>query len=263
MKRKQHNDVEEGADWMSTYGDMVTLLLCFFVLLYSISTVDQVKWDNLVKSMNPEATKASQIVNEESAKATKNLPENVAGENRTKVDKKFDEMYDNLLKIKDKAGEAADIDVAKGDGYQFITFKDKVFFDGDSSVLRDDGKLVLDQFAQAIAPAAQAIKEIQVLGHTTQADPNVPNEVVSDRVLSADRSAEVVAYIQQKNIIDPAKLVGASYGQFRPIDTFKTEEGRARNRRVEILITKTGSVERSLDEYYSQIYKGGKGEKGD
>lgn len=251
MKRRQKSP-EEGSDWMGTYGDMVTLLLCFFVLLYSISSVDQVKWENLVKSMNPEAAEPSQIVTDTMEKEG---TENVPGANTTEIDQKFDEMYDNLLKMQDASGEVADIQIAKGDGYQFITFKDNVFFDGDSYVLRDEGKSVLDTFSSVLAPASDAIKEIQVLGHTSQAEPNIPNEVMTDRVLSATRSAVVVAYVQQKNIIEPKKLVSAGYGQFRPIDTFDTFEGRARNRRVEILITKTGSVEQTLDEYYSQVYK--------
>lgn len=253
MKRRS-NSSEDVGSWMDTYGDMVTLLLCFFVLLYSISSVDQVKWENLVKSMNPNAAEVSQIVTD--AQATEGT-ENVPGQNTTEIDQKFEEMYDNLIEIKNSAGEALEIEIAQGEGYQFIAFKDKVFFDGDSDVLREDGKQVLDQFSSAIAPATDAIKEIQVLGHTSQADPEIPNEVVSDRVLSATRSAVVVAYVQQKNIIDPKKMVSAAYGQFRPIDTFKTDEGRARNRRVEILITKTGSVEQTLDEYYGQIYNEG------
>ena len=44
-----------GANWMDTYGDMVTLLLCFFVMLYSMSTLDQEKWIALVESFNPVA----------------------------------------------------------------------------------------------------------------------------------------------------------------------------------------------------------------
>lgn len=237
---------------MSTYGDMVTLLLCFFVLLYSISTVDQTKWVNLVKSMNPSADKTSQIVTKDIAsKGTENVP----GVNATDIDQKFDALYDNLVEMEKASNQSMDIQVSKGDGYQFITFKDKVFFDGDSYELRGEGKKVLDAFCKAIAPASDAIKEIQVLGHTTQADPKIPNEIVSDRVLAASRSAMVVAYIQQKNIISPQKLVDAGYGQFRPIASFATEADRSKNRRVEILITKTGSVEKSLNEYYKQVYK--------
>ena len=44
-----------GANWMDTYGDMVTLLLCFFVLLYSISSIDQTKWMLVVQSFNKDA----------------------------------------------------------------------------------------------------------------------------------------------------------------------------------------------------------------
>ena len=46
--KKRNKAPEEGSSWMDTYGDMVTLLLCFFVLLYSISSVDQVKWENQI-----------------------------------------------------------------------------------------------------------------------------------------------------------------------------------------------------------------------
>lgn len=245
MKRRKKRQEESGS-WMDTYGDMVTLLLCFFVLLYSISSVDQIKWRNFVKSMNPDAIEAVQKKTDEAAEASKS--------NESDSDVKFEELYNNLVHIKDSSGESMDIQIARGEGYQFITFRDRVFFDGDSYVLKEDGKKVLESFSAAIAPAADSVKEIQVLGHTTQADPNVQNELVSDRILSSERSAVVVAYIQQKNVIEPKKLVSAGYGQFRPIDTFKTEEGRRQNRRVEILITQSGAVEQSLDEYYEQVY---------
>ena len=53
MKKKKSGG--GGANWMDTYGDMVTLLLCFFVLLYSISTISEDKWKALVQSFNPDA----------------------------------------------------------------------------------------------------------------------------------------------------------------------------------------------------------------
>ncbi len=251
MKQRKKKE-EGGADWMGTYGDMVTLLLCFFVLLYSISSVDQTKWENLVKSLNPEAAETSQIVTDELADADgENL---VSGGNPQSVDEQFDEIYDNLLELKEESTSMSDVQITSGEGYHFITFNDSVFFDGDSYVLREEGRVLIDQLADALAPSAEAIKEIQVLGHTSQGDPNIPNEVTNDRILSASRAAVVVAQLQEKNFISPEKLVGIGYGQFRPIAPFDTFENRAKNRRVEIKISKTGSVEQSLDEYYAQVY---------
>lgn len=251
--KKRPKPEEGGASWMDTYGDMVTLLLCFFVLLYTISNVDQNKFSALVQSLNPDAMEQ--------------IEANAAGsgvgggmgmeENNVSVQDQqaaFENIYERLLGMSEEMGIQNEVDLYQGDGYTFISFRDKVFFDGDSSVLKEDGKKVLDSFCEAIAPAAGSIKEMDVLGHTSQGNPEVPNEAVTDRVLSAERSAQVTAYIQQKGILEPEKLVSSAYGQWRPIDSFDTKESRARNRRAEILITKDGSVERSLAEYYEQIY---------
>ncbi len=245
---------------MDTYGDMVTLLLCFFVLLYSISSTDQVKWENLVKSLNPNAAKEiSQIVNDVDIEAGE---QDVPGGSRLDksydqelIDEQFDSLYKELLALKEAAGDAAkDIDISKGDGYVFITYRDSVFFNGDSWVLLEDGRNMLDQFTAIIDPLSDSIEQIQILGHTSQANPDTPNNVTTDRSLSAMRGAVVAAYIHEKNVIDPSKLVSSAFGQFRPIAPFDTPENRAKNRRVEMLITKTGNVEKSLNEYYEQVY---------
>lgn len=268
---KRKKKPEGGASWMDTYGDMVTLLLCFFVMLYSMSSVDQVKWKNFVLSINPNAATAdvSQVVTDTSIepgedpvtgyvdieKDDTSKDEQAKLDEKKEMDEEFDQLYVQLKKGIQENNLESQVEISKGDGYTFVVFRDKVFFDGDSSTLKSEGKKTLDSFCKILKPARNAIKEIKVLGHTSQGDPNIPNEVVTDRRLSADRSAEVVAYIQQKNIMEPSKLISVAYGQFRPIATFKTQEGRARNRRVEILITKTDSVEKSLDEFYDQVYK--------
>lgn len=248
MKRKKKSE-GGGANWQDTYGDMVTLLLCFFVLLYTISSVDEVKWANLVRSLNPNAEELSQVVLDPNIKPGK---EEVPGSIQSDV--AFDQIYDGLVSEMEKLNMQNDVEIAQGDDFQFISYRDKIFFDGYSSVLRDEGKKVLDGFARAVKPGAQTIKEIRVKGHTSQAEPNVPNTVETDRQLAGQRASNVVSYIQRKNIIDPGGLVGESYGQFHPIATFKTREGRAENRRVEILILKKGSSQKSLSDYYDEVY---------
>ena len=74
MRKRRKKKPENGSNWMDTYGDMVTLLLCFFVLLYSISSVDQSKWIKLVESFNPDAKEVSQIVTDTVADGNDEVP---------------------------------------------------------------------------------------------------------------------------------------------------------------------------------------------
>ncbi len=237
---KKPKSKASGGSWMDTYGDMVTLLLCFFVLLYAISSVDQSKWQNFVASVNPEA--AQQLEEMRSAEAAEAQAEEDA----------LQQMYESLTSEFQSMGLDANVDVVRGDGYNFISFSDEIFFEGNSYAVTDNGQLVLDGFARAIAPAADEIHEIQILGHTTE----IPSRfnVVEDRMLSAERAAQVTAYIQSKDIVDPARMLSIGYGQFRPIADINTEEGRSRNRRVEILITSDDAVLKSLTEYYAEVY---------
>lgn len=248
-KNRRKQNQEGGANWMDTYGDMVTLLLCFFVLLYSISSVDQSKWIQLVKSFNPDAKEVSQIVTEPTAQGDEEVPGSML-ENEEQM---FDDLYERLKAAVQEEGIESQVNLYKGDGYTFVRFSDTVFFDGDSSVIRPEGKVILDRFAVALSPAKDVIQEIQVLGHTTQAYPDRQNDVESDRILSAERAAKVTAYLQEKSLVSADKLVSVGYGQFRPIAPFDTPENRSQNRRVEIIITKNHSVQKSLDEYYKSM----------
>lgn len=246
-RRKRKKRPEENANWMDTYGDMVTLLLCFFVLLYSISSVDQSKWIKLVQSFNPDALEeTNQIVTDTTAEGNDEVPGGVD-------EITFDDLYEELKLAVETYGIDSEVELFKGEGYTFIRFRETMLFDGDSSMLRDDSKKILDNFADAISQAKDSIKEIQVLGHTTQASADRQNNVENDRILSCERAARVTAYLQNKSLVSPEKLISVGYGQFRPIAPFDTPENRAKNRRVEILITKNNSVEKSLDEYYESI----------
>lgn len=246
MKRKKAP--EGGASWMDTYGDMVTLLLCFFVLLYSISSVDEVKWKALVKSLNAgEEQEIAEMVIEKSKEGTEK-------EEYTE-DMTFDELYQILKQSVKEIGIEDQTEVSKGDGFTFISFRDKIFFDGDSSYLKKEGEKVLDEFAKVLEKVSSQVEEVQIIGHTSQGDPNTPNNVRIDRTLSALRAMEVTVYLQEKNVISPDKLVSISYGQFRPIASVKTKDGRAKNRRVEILITENNAVAKNLQQYYEEVYK--------
>lgn len=246
---KRDKKPEEIGSWMDTYGDMVTLLLCFFVLLYSMSSMDQQKWRMLVKNLNPES-----IEKVESAAMSPSAQGEASNADVSEKVDSFDDLYQTLKKVVEEQNIEDAVEMKKGEGYTFISFRDKVFFDGDSSVLRPEGKELLSKFSAATSQVDPLIKEVLVLGHTSQASPEKTNNIRNDRMLSAQRSAEVIIYLQSQNAVSPDKLVGMSFGQFRPIAAFDTAQGRAQNRRVEILITKMGAEDKTLDEYYNQVY---------
>lgn len=254
-RKKGGGGGEDCGSWMDTYGDMVTLLLCFFVMLYSMSDINQQKWEIFVKSIFPNAGDTQQIaINENIAEGEFD----VSGNLEMDVDLTPDSMEELFLALVQKLQESGidGVSVSQGEGYTFVAFENQAFFNGDSSILTSEATEILDVFCDIIAPQAENISQIEIMGHTAQADPNKPNNARTDRLLSSARSAEVAAYIQNKDIIDPSKLVGISYGQFRPVDTFETQEGRAKNRRVEFLIVDKGADIKSMNDFYDEIYSG-------
>ena len=250
-RRKKGGGGDDCGSWMDTYGDMVTLLLCFFVMLYSMSSLDQQKWEIFVKSVFPNSNEDQQIaINENILDGEYDVSGNL--EMEEEMDE-LDKLWIALQKKLEEKGLAEGVSMNKGDGYAFISFENHAFFAGDSSQLTPEAIEVLDVFCESIEPQIESFAQIEVLGHTAQGDPNKPNNAHTDRLLSATRAAEVVAYIQNKNIMDPGKLIGISYGQNRPVDTFETSEGRAKNRRVEFLIINNGADIKTMNELYDEV----------
>lgn len=254
MKKKKSSG--GGANWMDTYGDMVTLLLCFFVLLYSMSTISEENWRALVMSFNPNAIlEATQTSGSDGILADPPDPDSsnpgsgfVDAEGlQAKVEEDMAGLYEALQQYIAAAQAENSLSVTQGDGKIYITFDGAVFFNGDSPVLRQDALPILDAICEMFLDARESIDEIRVQGHTAQEWPSQPNDIEVDRSLSSQRAANVVIYFQQKSEesaevdperkLDPARLISEGFGQWHPVDTNDTAEGRANNRRVEIIVS--------------------------
>ena len=258
---KKKKGGEGGANWMDTYGDMVTLLLCFFVLLYSMSTISEDKMKAIIQSFNPNATLAvtdpsgvggpyaDPEIGDQYPGIDQPDPNELA---QADIDAMIEELYQAINDMVAQDGLASTIQVDMDGGQVYIHFSDAVFFAGDSYVIQPQGQDILSKLCAILDTAEPAIDEIVVEGHTAQASANVRNPVYGDRHLAANRAAEVVIFLQEHSSIHPARLTDKGHGQWQPISSNATAESRAHNRRVEMIITGVDLNEAELNELMAQ-----------
>lgn len=116
-----------------------------------------------------------------------------------------------------------------------VSLVEKILFDSGSAEIKKDGKKVLDRVAEILKKISD--KQIRIEGHTD----NVPigyriaKKFSTNWELSTARATTVVRYLQEKNI-DPKLLNPAGYAEYKPVESNDTEEGKARNRRIEIVL---------------------------
>ncbi len=113
---------------------------------------------------------------------------------------------------------------------------EKILFDSGSAEIKSGGKKILDRVAEILKKVTD--RQIRIEGHTDNVPigPKIAKKYPTNWELSTARATNVVRYLAEKGGIDPKLLSAAGYAQYKPIDTNDTEEGRARNRRIEIVL---------------------------
>ena len=228
-----------GANWMDTYGDMVTLLLCFFVLLYSMSTISEDNWKAIVQSFNPTAVEDPRATPGGEGPDADN--DGTAGsqpieEMQEQVEQDMQSLLQAIQEFVQQQNLQDAVTVSQDGGKIFITFSQSVFFAGESAVIRKEAYPILDGVSDMLSSVAGSLDEVRVQGHTARAGQG-PNNVVNDRTLSSNRAANVIVYIQQHSVVPPSCLVSEGFGEWRPVAPNDTAENRAKNRRVEMIVS--------------------------
>ncbi len=243
MAIKKKSSGGGGANWMDTYGDMVTLLLCFFVLLYSMSSISEDKWKAIVQSFNPSAVETPTAStgaggpNADETGVSGQMPsEEEMEKQQDQVEQDIEQLFQAIQEFIQQQNLQTTVSAQKDGGKIFINFSQSVFFNGDSPVLREEAYPILDAVTEMFDGVVDSIDEVRVQGHTARARKG-GNNVVTDRTLSSQRATNVVIYIQQHGKLNPARLVSEGFGEWRPVAKNDTPENMARNRRVEMIIS--------------------------
>lgn len=264
-KRKEEAPAPGSPAWMATFGDLMNLLLCFFVLLFSMSTLDEKKWQEVAASFSQTfsifdagATAIGEgILVSNGVSQLNELDEYINSTGRTAEDNDADD-YDKENTIEDaieqmqaaqlqQSEEMAEmieemmaesqlsdaINVQFNAQYVQLTLRGALLFDSGRADIRDDAVPVLDKVGVILQRYSGNIIEIE--GHTD----NVPitgGKYADNSELSCARALSVFNYFLDTTSLDPSMIKYAGRGEYVPVADNSTEEGRARNRRVEIRI---------------------------
>ncbi|MBR5486057.1 MAG: flagellar motor protein MotB [Oscillospiraceae bacterium] len=242
---KKPREEEQCGNWMDTYGDMVTLLLTFFIMLFSMSSINEEKFAILVKAFTSKDPDSINIILDQSKdiegmenavnRAEESLGDMTLEELQEEVPSSFDDLYEYLSQYVAKSGMEGSVQIYRaGDGCVFIRFADNIFFNPDSSYLKSQSEPLLNFLGNCLKSVEDEIMTININGHT--ADPKIKDYGVSDWKLSAERASNVAIFFEERKAIKPQLLLPIGYGKNFPVDTNDTPEGRERNRRVDMAI---------------------------
>ncbi len=254
-RRKKPPEHVNHERWLVSYADFITLLFAFFTTLYAISTVDAQKMGKMVMSMrasfessifpggadrlvaSPGSTEGIVAGGESLRDAS--LPRQPAGREAAQSLKSKLGVSDSLSSLKRKIESLIGLSVlgtkvqTRMDGRGLvISLGEGGFFDSGSDQLKSEGRALLDSIAAGLVLAPH---HIRVEGHTDDV-PIRNSRFASNWELSTARATAIVAHLISKFGFAADRMSAAGYAEFRPVATNDTAEGRARNRRVDIIV---------------------------
>lgn len=264
MAKKRQEEPKKGAPaWQSTFSDLMNLLLCFFVLLFSMSTVDAEKFEMVIASLQSsmsilpaggsaigDGNMVSAGVNQlEFLDSYYNDLANSQTMNENDVDgeeKNVSDAYkeQELAESEQMAEEVQDavnqyglqdlVEVDFNAEYVRISLSGAILFESGSAEFVSDARPVLDKISKILDNYDKNVIEVE--GHTDNVPIVSPGKYEDNDVLSMYRALNVADYIRDVSSLNPAHIKSSGRGEYMPVADNSTAEGRALNRRVEIKI---------------------------
>lgn len=229
-KKSEGSSIPGVPGWMVTYGDMMSLLLTFFIMLVAMSSVEKVKFNQAAGSLQGAlGIVPSNAISLASKKMDADKPIDRRGSRQEKKMRKKVQKMQQMIKAETLP---KDLKISMSKEGVGIRISDPNFFDLGKATLKPQSFVVLDQIIDIIKTVDYSVR---IEGHTDDLPIRNP-EFDSNWELSAGRALAILKYFQDKGRIDPVRLEAVGLGEYHPLVPNDEEESRAKNRRVEIFI---------------------------
>ncbi len=221
LKRKREKKpprVDEAEPWLMTYGDMVTLMMTFFILLFSMSTIDPVKLEWIAEGVGGSKGKTAKKIS--IADIHREVKRIVAEQN-----------------LQDK------VQITTSERGVTINLKGDVAFASGSADLTEEAKTFLRTLAPEITRSVTRKPRpfpVAIEGHSDNIPIRKGGKFSSNYALSTARSTSTVEFLFEEGVPKTRYLKATGYGEMVPVDDNSTPEGRAKNRRIEIIFLTVG-----------------------
>ncbi|OUR64672.1 flagellar motor protein MotD [Methylophaga sp. 42_25_T18] len=264
-RRRKVEEHENHERWLVSYADFITLLFAFFVVMYSISSVNEGKYRVLSNSLesvfsdSPRSEEPVQIgelsrgEGELSAQPglpdvpvfsieLPALPDYTPPPVPEETIRTINDLSQQLSTALSDLIDSDDVTIKKGDDWLELEMNSKVLFGSGEARLETKAVPIIGKIAAILQTSANPI---HVEGFTDNNPINTPR-FPSNWELSAARSASVVHLLERYGL-NPSRMSAIGYGEFKPIADNTTEEGRKKNRRVVLVVLGHDQSRRSLD----------------
>lgn len=240
-RKRKKKESGGAAPWVVTYSDLMSLLLTFFILLYSISTVDAEKFRNITEYLQIALTGEGRpaILDGGAEDITLPIDDEAFSDDEMPVDDiveslptEIELMFNKVNGYLVESGIDAKVGVMMKKSGVTVEIKDAILFESGSAQLKDSGIELLEKLEGLLNDFDN---DIVVEGHTD----NVPlNNATypSNWELSAARAVAVLRYLNEVQNVDPTRLSARGYGEYAPIEPNDKPDNRRKNRRVNLLI---------------------------
>jgi len=239
-RKKKVEDHENLERWLLTYADLITLLLAFFIVMYSMSKVDAKKFGKMRDALSGVLRGGTVAIKKGDQLGA--LP----GSGVLNVGA-LKSLGESIEKGAAEIGEDKTVSVEVSERGLVIHIMESALFKSGSAELEPKAQAILDLIARDIKDMPN---HIRIEGHTDNR-PISTAKYPSNWELSSDRATQVVRYLADRHNIEPKKISALGFGEYRPIMPNNSDENRARNRRVDIVVL---TSEMSEAEPSSQMY---------